>query len=137
MTSHQLARALLERPDLPVVVNDEVDYDDTQLCEVVVAQAPSDESFNGATDTAETPRGDRDEPVPRPCIQLLCCTKAPVSLEEAARVAEAQAQAKARFDESLRTDPVGHALRYVEIKPLTPDDMVADLLDRTEDQKIG
>ena len=77
MTAYELAKALLAGPDVPVTITD-----DCGTFEVASISELVSEEFNGAQDTAETPRDNMGWNEPRPCVALLPCEHTPPSKEQ-------------------------------------------------------
>lgn len=69
MTAHQLAKALLAGPDLPVVING-WSSDEGFTFEVTDVSPPGTCSFRGANDSKETPRDRLGWELPRECLPL-------------------------------------------------------------------
>ena len=71
MTAHELAKALLAGPDLPVIINGW--GSDEGFAYEASPGAPMDLVFHGETDDRNTPRDDLGWKLPRPAIALGHC----------------------------------------------------------------
>lgn len=76
MTAHDLARALLAGPDLPVVING-WGSDEGLTYEVKQPGPPEHHTYTGANDSKATPRNAHGWQLPRPSIALEQCDERP------------------------------------------------------------
>ena len=83
MTAHELAKALLAGPDLPVIINGW--GSDEGFAFEVDAADDSEEVFSGADDTKDTPRDELGYQVRRHCVTLGHCRRTPRSDEQVAQ----------------------------------------------------
>lgn len=117
MTAHELAKALLAGPDLPVIING-WGSDEGFTFEVNDVYTSDSEVFSGASDTPETPRGPSGSQLPRPAVSLGHCQHTPLANWQISRAEEAIKE----YERIKRENPRMAELQYASIKRLTPDE---------------
>lgn len=116
MKAHELAKALLASPNVPVVING-WGSDEGSTFEVTEVSPLGTCAYSGARDTKRTPRDAMGYQKPRKCLSLWHGKHTPPS-DEQLRKEKAEQRKAARLK---KTNPKAYAFQYAPIKPLTPD----------------
>ncbi len=116
MKAHELAKALLASPNVPVVING-WGSDEGFTFEVTEISPLGTCAYSGAHDTKRTPRDAMGYQKPRECLSLCHGRKTPTSDKQIREAKTAQRKA-ARLK---KTNPQAYALQYATFEPLTPD----------------
>ena len=117
MSAHELAKALLAGPDLPVIINGW--GSDEGFAFEVDAADDSEEVFSGADDTKDTPRDELGYQVRRHCVTLGHCRRTPRSDEQVA----AALRHKQMVDSSGRSCARAFELMFTKPTVLTPEEL--------------
>lgn len=115
MKAHDLAKALLASPNVPVVING-WGSDEGSTFEVTEVSPLGTCAYSGARDTKRTPRDAMGYQKPRKCLSLWHGKHTPWSDKQVRQEKAAQRKA-ARLK---KTNPRAYAAQYASIEPITP-----------------